>query len=87
MEGEEEGEDEEEDGEDLVSECYSVEKCNIHVYIDLCPEVTEVCLQKNVEDFEVNISKREMIFFLKKDGNKALYQTHTHLETYNDIRR
>lgn len=63
MEGEEEGEDEEEDGEDLVSECYSVEKGNIHVYIDLCPEVTEVCLQKDVEDFEVNISKREMIFF------------------------
>lgn len=32
MEGEEEGEDEEEDGEDLVSECYSVEKGNIHVH-------------------------------------------------------
>lgn len=63
MEGEEEGEDEEEDGEDLVSECYSVEKGNIHVNIDLCPEVTEVCLQKDVEDFEGNISKREMIFF------------------------
>lgn len=86
MEGEEEGEDGEEDGEDLVSECYSVEKGNIHVhvYIDLCPEV---CLQKDVEDFEGNIFKREMNFFLKKDGNKALYQTHTHLETYNYIRR
>lgn len=33
MEGEEEGEDEEEDGEDLVSECYSVEKGNIHVHV------------------------------------------------------
>lgn len=63
MEGEEEGEDEEEDGEDLVSECYSVEKGNIHVYIDLCPEV---CLQKDVEDFEGNISKREMVFFKER---------------------
>lgn len=78
MEGEEEGEDGEEDGEDLVSECYSVEKGNIHVhvYIDLCPEV---CLQKDVEDFEVNISKREMIFFKRKMAIKPCIR-HIHIQ-------
>lgn len=53
MESEEEGEDEEEEDEDLVNDYFLF--CVEGQHIDLCPEL---CLQKDVENFEGYIAKK-----------------------------